>query len=94
MYRIDTHRRARKGAASATHTVNPCQVQKEHREKLGRKFYPKIYSGGSAETASVQQGAKIEVPIDIVIFLLKPDELEKLQQYIASYLAKHGSSEI
>jgi len=49
---------------------------------------------GIDKTASVPEGAKIEVPIDIVISLLKPDELEKLQQYIASYLAKHGSSEI
>ncbi|GAC1372138.1 MAG: hypothetical protein PVS3B1_18250 [Ktedonobacteraceae bacterium] len=31
------------------------------------------------KTASVPEGAKIEVPIDIVISLLRLDELEKLQ---------------
>jgi predicted site-specific integrase-resolvase len=30
-----------------------------------------------------------EVPIDIVMSLLKPDELEKLQKYVVAYLAKH-----
>jgi hypothetical protein len=28
--------------------------------------------------------------LDIILSLLKPDELEKLQKYITSYLAKHG----
>jgi len=49
-----------------------------------------IEKAGLAKTASVPEGAKIEVPIDIVMSLLRPDELEKLQQYIVS----HGSSEI
>ena len=49
---------------------------------------------GLDKAAGLPEGAKIAVPLDIVISLLRPDELEKLQQYIASYLAKHGSSEI
>ena len=32
---------------------------------------------------------RIEVPLDILISLLRPDELEKLQKYIASYLERH-----
>jgi hypothetical protein len=43
--------------------------------------------------ASVPEGATLEIPLDIVLSLLRPDELEKLQKYIASYLAQHGSRE-
>lgn len=32
---------------------------------------------------------KIEIPLDIVMSLLRPDELEKLQKYIALYLGGH-----
>ncbi len=32
---------------------------------------------------------KIDMPLDIVVSLLRPDELAKLQKYIASYLGKH-----
>lgn len=32
---------------------------------------------------------KIYIPLDIVISLLRPDELEKLRKYIASYLGRH-----
>ncbi len=45
---------------------------------------------GLDKAANLPEGAKIEVPLDIVMSLLRPDELEKLQKYIASYLAKHG----
>lgn len=31
---------------------------------------------------------KIEMPLDIIISLLRPDELKKLQKYIAFYLSK------
>src|SRR5260370_42472487 len=39
------------------------------------------------------EGTKIEVPLDIVISLLRPDELEKLKNYITSYLMKSDTSE-
>ena len=32
---------------------------------------------------------KIEMPLDIVMSLLRQDELEKLQKYVAVYLGKH-----
>jgi hypothetical protein len=32
---------------------------------------------------------KIEMPLDIVVSLLRPDELAKLQKYVASYLERH-----
>jgi hypothetical protein len=37
---------------------------------------------------------KIEVPLDIVMSLLRPEELEKLTNYITSYLMKRDSSEV
>ena len=32
---------------------------------------------------------KVAMPIDIVVSLLRPGELEKLRKYVASYLGKH-----
>jgi len=34
-----------------------------------------------------------EVPLDIALSLLRPDELEKLKKYVASYLMRHGGSQ-
>jgi hypothetical protein len=53
-------------------------------------FFDFMEKTGLDKAASLPEGAKIEVPLDIVMSLLRPDELEKLQKYIASYLAKHG----
>ena len=44
--------------------------------------------------ASSPQGTKIKVPLDIVMSLLRPDELEKLKNYITSYLMKLDGSEV
>ena len=49
---------------------------------------------GLDKITSLPEGAKIAVPLDIVMSLLRPDELEKLSNYITAYLAKHNSSEI
>ncbi len=49
---------------------------------------------GIDKTADVPEGAKIAVPLDIVMSLLRPDELEKLRNYITAYLAKQNNSEI
>jgi hypothetical protein len=35
---------------------------------------------------------KKEVPLDIAMSLLRPEELEKLKNYITSYLTKHEGS--
>jgi hypothetical protein len=32
---------------------------------------------------------KTDIPLDIALSLLKPDELQKLRNYVAAYLAKH-----
>ncbi len=53
-------------------------------------FFDFIEKIGLDKVASSPEGTKIEVPLDIVMSLLRPDELGKLQKYIASYLAKHS----
>jgi hypothetical protein len=37
---------------------------------------------------------KIEVPLEIVMSLLRPEEFEKLKNYITSYLMKRDGSEV
>jgi hypothetical protein len=44
--------------------------------------------------ASSPEGTKIEVPLDIVISLLRPVDLEKLKNYITSYFTKRDGSEV
>ncbi len=40
-------------------------------------------------SAHSPESIKIEMPLDIVMSLLRQDELEKLKKYVASYLGKH-----
>jgi len=44
---------------------------------------------GPDKAARTPKRTKIKVPLDILISLLRPDELAKLQRYVASYLEKH-----
>ena len=57
-------------------------------------FFDFIEKTGLDKMAGLPEGAKIAVPLDIVMSLLRPDELENLRNYITAYLAKHNSSEI
>jgi len=41
------------------------------------------------KAARLPENIKIELPLDIVMSLLRPSELAKLQKYVASYLGKH-----
>ena len=52
-------------------------------------FFDFMEKIGLDKEAKMAVGKKIEIPLDIVMSLLKPDELEKLQKYITSYLAMH-----
>ncbi len=57
-------------------------------------FFDFVEKIGLDRAAISPKGTKIEVPLDIVMSLLRPDELEKLKNYITFYLAKHDSSEV
>lgn len=52
-------------------------------------FYDFIQKFGLDKATHSPDGGRIELPLDVVMSLLKPDELEKLQKYIAAYLAQH-----
>ncbi len=52
-----------------------------------------IQKNGFDKMAGLPQGAKVEIPLDVVMSLLRPDELEKLRNYITVYLAKQNSGE-
>ena len=56
-----------------------------------REFLEQI---GHDRAARSSERTKIEVPLDIAMSLLRPEELEKLKNYITSYLTKHGGSEV
>jgi hypothetical protein len=56
-----------------------------------REFLEQI---GLDRAARSPERTKIEVPLDIVMSLLRPEELEKLKNYITSYLMKRDSSEV
>ena len=53
-------------------------------------FFEFLEKAGLDKVVGMPGGAKIEVPLDIVMSLLRPDEQEKLQKYITAYLARHG----
>lgn len=50
-------------------------------------------TGLDKKIALSSEMTKIEVPLDIALSLLQPDELEKLKNYIISYKAKHYGNE-
>ncbi|HEX6479364.1 MAG TPA: hypothetical protein VF043_11010 [Ktedonobacteraceae bacterium] len=57
-------------------------------------FFEFLEQIGLDRAANSPEGTKIEVPLDIVMSLLRPDELEKLKNYITSYLKKRDGSEV
>jgi len=57
-------------------------------------FFEFLEQIGLDRAARSPERTKIEVPLDIVMSLLRPEELEKLKNYITSYLVKRDSSEV
>lgn len=57
-------------------------------------FFEFLEQIGLDRAARSPERTKIEVPLDIVMSLLRPEELEKLINYITSYLMKRDSSEV
>jgi hypothetical protein len=41
----------------------------------------------------MEEPTEIEMPLDIALSLLRPNELEKLKKYVLAYLTKHGNEE-
>ncbi len=52
-----------------------------------------LEKSGLNKKAAGPHGTTIELPVDVVISLLRPDELEKLRNYVSMYLAKYGNGE-
>jgi hypothetical protein len=50
-----------------------------------------LQKAGLDKMEGLPQGAKIKIPLDTVMSLLKPDELEKLRNYITVYLEQQGN---
>jgi hypothetical protein len=48
-------------------------------------------TGLDKKVKSPPDDTEIEVPLDIVLSLLRPDELEKIKNYITFYLEKYGN---
>ena len=57
-------------------------------------FFEFLEQIGLDSAARSSERTKIEVPLDIVMSLLRPEELEKLKNYITSYLTKRDGSEV
>jgi len=57
-------------------------------------FFEFLEQIGLDSAARSPERTKIEVPLDIVMSLLRPEELEKLKNYITSYLTKRDGSEV
>ena len=57
---------------------------------------PRIIRKGTevVRRPALSQAEKIEVPLDIAMSLLRPDELEKLKNYITAYLAEYPSDDV
>jgi len=56
-------------------------------------FFDFLEKSGLNKKPAGQYGTTIELPVDVIISLLRPDELEKLRRYVTFYLEKHGNSE-
>jgi hypothetical protein len=54
-----------------------------------------VLSAGGIEMSekSVKESATIEVPLDLALYLTRPDELEKLKRYVTYYFTKHPITE-
>jgi len=68
-------------------------LTKEARSLSSESSSAHIPGGGKTDldtSAQSPESIKLRMPLDIVLSLLRPDELEKLQKYVASYLRKYG----
>ena len=59
------------------------------------EYFEVVERSGMDRVESLPEGVPLKtgMPLDIALSLLKPDELEKLKNYVTAYLAKHNSGE-
>lgn len=59
--------------------------------KMVEEYFEVVEKSGMDRAKSLPEGLslKIDVPLDIALSLLRPDELEKLRNYVTAYMAKH-----
>ena len=70
-------------------------VQKQRKIEMLQEQNPGVKDTNDADdlARSAAEG-KTGMPLDIALSLLRPDELEKLRNYVTAYMAKHHSGEI
>ena len=63
--------------------------------KMVEEYFGVVERSGMDRAKGLPEGVNIKagMPLDIALSLLKPDELEKLKNYVAAYMAKHNSGE-
>jgi len=63
--------------------------------KMVEEYFDVIERSGMDRTESLPEGVPLKtgMPLDIALSLLKPDELEKLRNYVTAYMAKHNNGE-
>ena len=61
--------------------------------KTVEEYFDVVERSGMSRAESLPEGVPLKtgMPLDIALSLLKPDELEKLKNYVTAYLAKHNS---
>jgi len=59
------------------------------------EYFDVVERSGMDRAKSLPEGVTLKtgMPLDIALSLLRPDELEKLRNYVTAYLAKHHSGE-
>jgi hypothetical protein len=63
--------------------------------KIAEEYFDVIGKSGRDRAKSLPEGVNLKagMPLDIALSLLRPDELEKLRNYVTAYLAKHDISQ-
>jgi hypothetical protein len=63
--------------------------------KMVEEYFDVVERSGMDRAKSLPEGVALKagMPLDIALSLLRPDELEKLKNYVTAYMAKHNSGE-
>lgn len=63
--------------------------------KMVEEYFNVVERSGTDRAKSLPKGIALKagMPLDIALSLLRPDELEKLKNYVTAYMARHNSGE-